>query len=90
VCSTDTLAQGILAEAGQRGLNVPRDVAVMGFGDLSTAAHVHPALSTVRVEGSAIGKLAAESLLARLADKPVAAAPLRIDAGFTIVDRESA
>jgi LacI family transcriptional regulator, gluconate utilization system Gnt-I transcriptional repressor len=91
VCSTDTLAQGILAEAGRRGMNVPRDVAVMGFGDLSTAAHVHPALSTVRVEGAAIGKLAAESLLARLADKPVvAAAPLRIDAGFTIVDRESA
>jgi LacI family gluconate utilization system Gnt-I transcriptional repressor len=30
VCSSDTLAQGVLAEAASRGLRVPNDLAVMG------------------------------------------------------------
>jgi LacI family gluconate utilization system Gnt-I transcriptional repressor len=90
VCSTDTLAQGILAEAAKRGIAIPRDVAVMGFGDLSTAAHVHPSLSTVRIDGASIGRLAAEALLSRLDAKQLAAPALRVDTGFTIIDRESA
>ncbi|SAK87176.1 LacI family transcription regulator [Caballeronia hypogeia] len=91
VCSTDTLAQGVLAEAARRGMAVPRQVAVMGFGDLSTAAHVHPALSTVRIDGAGIGRMAAEALLARLDGRqPAPAAALRVDTGFSIIDRESA
>jgi len=92
VCSSDTLAQGVLAEAASRGWKVPRDVAVMGFGDMSTAAHVYPALSTVRVDGATIGAKTAEALLARLAAdaKPdKARTKLKIDTGFTIVDRQS-
>ncbi|WP_176046506.1 LacI family DNA-binding transcriptional regulator [Burkholderia sp. BCC1644] len=93
VCSSDTLAQGVLAEAASRGLDVPRDLAVMGFGDLSTAAHVHPSLSTVRIDGTTIGAKTAEALLARLAVDAQPGAPankVRIDTGFTIVDRQSA
>jgi len=91
VCSTDTLAQGILAEAASRGVRIPEDVAVMGFGDLSTAAHVHPALSTVRVDGPAIGKTAAEALLGRFgASDSVPITQVRADMGFSIIDRASA
>jgi LacI family transcriptional regulator, gluconate utilization system Gnt-I transcriptional repressor len=90
-CSTDTLAQGVLAEAASRGMTVPQDVAVMGFGDLSTAAAVHPALSTVRVDGAAIGKLAADALLARFDGTSTRERDvLRVDTGFQIIDRESA
>ncbi|WP_233855339.1 LacI family DNA-binding transcriptional regulator [Paraburkholderia sp. HD33-4] len=89
-CSTDTLAQGILADAARRGIGIPQDVAVMGFGDLSTAAHVHPALSTVRIDGATIGRLAAEALLGRLGMQQPSPPRLRVDTGFAIVDRESA
>lgn len=92
VCSSDTLAQGVLAEAASRGLHVPRDLAVMGFGDLSTAAHVYPALSTVRVDGAKIGQKAAEALLSRFADESRPESErlgVRVDTGFTIVDRQS-
>jgi LacI family gluconate utilization system Gnt-I transcriptional repressor len=92
VCSSDTLAQGVLAEAASRGLHVPRDLAVMGFGDLSTAAHVYPALSTVRVDGATIGQKAAEALLSRFADEARPESErlgVRVDTGFTIVDRQS-
>lgn len=90
-CSTDTLAQGILAEAASRGINVPGEIAVMGFGDLPTAAHVHPSLSTVHINGIAIGTLAAQALLRRLTGNTGADdAPYRIDTGFSIIDRQSA
>lgn len=90
VCSSDTVAQGVLAEAASRGVRVPEDLAVMGFGDLSSAAHSHPPLSTVRVDGPRIGCAIAEALLARIADPALARQPLRLDVGFELIERGSA
>lgn len=88
-CSSDTIAQGVLAEAQSRGMAIPGDVAVIGFGDLSFAAATHPSLSTVRIDGSVVGQEAAAALLARLeghgGDRPAV-----IDVGFSIISRESA
>lgn len=89
VCSSDTIAQGILAEAASRGLVVPSDLAVMGFGDLSSAAQVYPALSTVRVDGQHIGDQIARALLERFLYLPGSADPVRVDTGFTLIDRQS-
>lgn len=89
VCSSDTVAQGVLAEAASRGLRVPEDLAVMGFGDLSSAAQVYPALSTVRVDGKLIGDQVARALLDRFEYPASAADPVRVDTGFTLVDRQS-
>ncbi|MDV7213341.1 LacI family DNA-binding transcriptional regulator [Azotobacter beijerinckii] len=89
VCSSDTVAQGVLAEAASRRLEVPRDLAVMGFGDLSSAAHVYPALSTVRVDGVRIGNEVAEALLERFQRRDGEHGPVRIDTGFTLVERAS-
>jgi len=89
VCSSDTVAQGVLAEAASRGMNVPADLAVMGFGDLSSAAQVHPALSTVSVDGKNIGLQVAQALLERFAHPAGSHDPVRIDTGFTLIDRAS-
>lgn len=89
VCSSDTVAQGVLAEAASRGLKVPTDLAVMGFGDLSSAAHVYPALSTVSVDGKTIGLQVAQALLERFENPASAQDPVRIDTGFTLIDRAS-
>ncbi|RMQ40654.1 putative transcription regulator transcription regulator protein [Pseudomonas cichorii] len=89
VCSSDTVAQGVLAEAASRGLRVPEDLAVMGFGDLSSAAQVYPALSTVRVDGKRIGDQVAQALLERFKYPAGSADPVRIDTGFTLIDRQS-
>ncbi|MGO4158397.1 LacI family DNA-binding transcriptional regulator [Cupriavidus sp. YAF13] len=87
-CSSDTLAQGALSEARARGLTVPEQLAVMGFGDLNFAAHTYPALSTVRIDGPAIGRTAAECLLARIDGREVG--ERIIDLGFEVIQRESA
>lgn len=87
VCGSDAIAQGALAEAQSRGMRIPQDLAVMGFGDFDFSAHTFPSLSTVRIDKKAIGTQAAEALLARAAgkilDKKV------IDVGFELVGRQS-
>lgn len=87
ICSSDTIAQGVLAEAASRGIRIPEELAVMGFGDLSSAAQVYPALSTVKVDGLRIGQLTAQALLERFNHTGSGEKPLRVDTGFTLIDR---
>ena len=86
-CANDALATAALRAAADRGIAVPRQVSVLGFGDFDVAAHTRPALSTVRIPGREIGARAAQALLVRL-DGGTPPAP-RIDVGFDIVERES-
>ena len=87
-CSSDVLALGALTEAHARGVQVPRDLRVFGFGDLDFAAHTYPALSTVRIDGTAIGRQAARFIIQRVNGEPV---PQRIvDVGFKLIARASA
>nr|WP_288454226.1 LacI family DNA-binding transcriptional regulator [uncultured Pseudomonas sp.] len=90
VCSSDTLAHGVLVEAAERDIRVPDDLAVMGFGDLNVAAHLQPALTTVRINGTEIGRQAARALLQRLEHPDEKPMKVRIDTGFSIVERQSA
>lgn len=88
ICSIDLLAQGVMAEAQARGLSIPTDIAVMGFGDLEFAAHTHPRLSTVNIDGGRIGLRTAELLLQRI-DGSLARGECAEDVGFNLVVRES-
>ena len=88
VCSSDTLAHGVLTEAMSRGVSVPGQVAVIGFGDLNFAAHTYPPLSTIRVDGRNLGHVAAQALLDRL-DGGDRTRPRVIDTGFELIHRTS-
>ncbi len=87
-CSSDMLALGVLTEAQARGIRVPQQLAVCGFGDLGFARDLHPALTTVRIDGTAIGQLAARFIMDRAEGRAVEQ-PIR-DTGFSIVRRDSA
>ncbi|MGO4307273.1 MULTISPECIES: LacI family DNA-binding transcriptional regulator [unclassified Cupriavidus] len=86
-CSSDQLAQGVMVEARARGLRIPEDLAICGFGDADFAAHTDPSLTTVQVDGASIGTLAARLLLDRCRGEAIAQ-PV-IDVGFRIVERAS-
>lgn len=86
-CSSDQMAQGVITEAQARGLRVPEDLAVCGFGNAEFAAHMVPSLTTVNVDGPQIGQRAAQLILDRWADRPVTQ-PV-VDLGFQIVERGS-
>ncbi|MDM0117208.1 LacI family DNA-binding transcriptional regulator [Variovorax sp. J22R133] len=87
-CSSDLLALGVLVEARTRGIAVPDALAVVGFGDLEFAADLQPALTTVRIDGDAIGRQAARFIIDRAEGRE--GGPPVVDVGFTIVERESA
>jgi len=87
-CSSDSVALGALSEARRRGLAVPEDVAIAGFGDFEMASENGLALTTVRVPGFAIGEEAARLLLQR--GNGQASGRQVIDLGFEIVRRRTA
>ena len=86
-CSSDLLALGVLTEAAARGLSVPERLSVVGFGDLAFAGDTHPALSTVRIDGTGIGRQAARFIVDRAAGRPVG--DKVIDLGFQVIERGS-
>ena len=87
-CSSDLLALGVMTEAQARGIAIPGQLAVVGFGDLEFAADLHPALTTVRIDGTAIGRQAAQFIVDRTEGRAVD--PRIVDIGFSIVERASA
>ncbi len=48
VCANDIMAIAVIAELRARGVAVPREVAVVGFDDLTSAHLTNPPLTTVR------------------------------------------
>ena len=58
--ASDILAIGAMQAISERGLNVPRDISVVGFDDIEFAAFMNPPLSSVRVDAVQIGRLAVE------------------------------
>ncbi len=87
-CSTDLLALGALIEARERGIAVPEQLAVVGFGDHPIAADTSPSLTTVRIDGRRIGTQAAEWIVQRAAGQRV---DDRVqDIGFELITRASA
>lgn len=86
-CSSDALAHGVITEAQARGLRVPQDLAVIGFGDLAFAQHAHPAITTVRIDGTGIGRQAARFIVDRAEGREVEQKV--IDLGFSLIERQS-
>jgi LacI family gluconate utilization system Gnt-I transcriptional repressor len=87
VCSSDWAAHGALDELHHRGLRVPDDVAVIGFGDLGFASELTPALTTVKIDGSVIGRQVVKFLTLRAQAKRIQQ-PV-VDVGFSLEVRQS-
>lgn len=85
--STDMVALGTLMEAQLRGIRVPEDLAVIGFGDFDFACNVSPALTTVRVDHEDIGRRTAGMLIDRI--EGIQPDHLIQDVGFKLVRRQS-
>jgi len=68
VCYNDVVAIGAMLAAARRGLVAGRDIAIVGFDDISEARHVSPALTTIAVDPVELGERAAAMLLERIND----------------------
>ena len=60
----------------------PRAIALVGLGDLQIGRLITPSLSTVRIDGEAIGQTAGRLTASQ-------EGPRRIDLGFTLLTRHT-
>jgi LacI family transcriptional regulator len=86
--ANDVMAIGCLAAFAERGLVLPRDIAVAGFDDIPLAAYVRPALTTMRVPIVELGRSAFVRLAAAIA-QPGATRPAATWLRPELVVRES-
>lgn len=82
----DEMAIGGLAFCQSRGLRVPEDIGIVGWGGMEAASILPKRLTTTMVPTTAIGKAAAEALAARLTGaevREVTVIPTRLVPGET-------
>ena len=73
-CSNDVTAIGVIREAFNAGMSVPRDLSVVGFDDIRLSQFITPPLTTVRMSQAKLARLAfhalAEAVTEGLAKQP--------------------
>ncbi|MEV5506926.1 LacI family DNA-binding transcriptional regulator [Streptomyces orinoci] len=72
VCASDMMALGVIREARRRGLQVPRDVSVVGFDDSPLIAFTDPPLTTIRQPVQSMGQAAVRALLEEIGGESAA------------------
>ncbi len=86
-CANDLLAAGFLIEARTDGLVIPRDLAIIGFGDNDVATQGDPGLTTITFDAETIGRTAGRLVLDRFSG--VTSAEVHRTVPLTIVERGS-
>ncbi len=66
MCANDLIAIGVIEAARDHQLNVPADLAVIGFDDIPTAKHITPRLSTIINPATLVGYACADALMRRI------------------------
>lgn len=83
----DAMAVGGLFYCQSKGLGVPGDIGIAGWGGMEVASVLPQRLTTTHVATEALGKAAAEALIARLREEPcddVIVIPTRLVPGSTV------
>jgi LacI family gluconate utilization system Gnt-I transcriptional repressor len=86
---SDLSAFGALMECHRRGLSVPGDIAIAGFGNYEVAACCHPRITTVDIECYEIGRQAAISLIRTIQEPANPARREQVLTNIRVIERES-
>lgn len=87
-CRDDVAAIGALRALQERGLSIPRDVAVTGWDNISMASFTHPSLTTVAADTPQLAHTALDLLEERISGYAGLGRHREVD--FSLVLRESA
>lgn len=68
-CVSDSPAFGVLTALRERGVQVPSDVGVAGFGNFEVSRYSVPSISTVKVDPAEVGRVAAELVVRLLSEE---------------------
>lgn len=70
-CGSDYMAMGCYQAIAEKGLKIPQDIAVVGYDNQPIASEIFPALTSVELPYSVMGKEAIQSIVARIAHQPL-------------------
>ena len=87
VFANDVPAAGAVLECVRRGIRIPEEMAIVGFGDSDLAVQITPALTTVHVDSLSIGRAAGRMLLAHMRQE--GGKPCAEEIDFRLVLRET-
>lgn len=68
-CASDQVALGLISRLTEAGIQVPKDISVVGFDDIDQAEYCIPRLTTIRQNRQLLGKTAAELMLNALEER---------------------
>lgn len=71
VGATDNISLGVLRYLHERGLKVPEEISVVGFGGYDVGAVVYPALTTIAFDYELMGMKAAQYMLDLIQQQPI-------------------
>lgn len=89
----DSMAVGAGAVLAENGLKVPDDVSIIGYNDIPLTEYLSPPLTTIRLPGYELGRLAAEMIVSLIeggtgkAAESVSIAPTLVVRGTTAPPR---
>lgn len=86
ICASDTIAIGALRAIDELGID-RKEVSIVGFNDINTAKYLNPPLTTVKIDTSLMGKMAAKLILAKMNED--ISRPMRLTCTTNIVERSS-
>lgn len=66
ICNSDVIAFGVLSACKKLGIDVPREMSVIGYDNLEFAEYLDPPLTTLAIPASEMGLRSAEALIANL------------------------
>lgn len=89
LCVSDLSAFGAVMECQRRGMHIPKDVAIAGFGDFEIAAYCHPRITTVNVDCYGIGQQAARRLYQMIRGESQDNGQETILTSYKVIERES-
>ena len=69
LCSNDLTALGVMRKTYELGIQIPKDLSVIGFDDIRLAQFCLPPLTTVQMSQSELARLAFNGLLAQVGTK---------------------
>ncbi len=93
MCVSDMSAFGAIMECHRRGMTVPDDIVVAGFGNFEVSMCCTPTITTVSVDAYCIGLRTGAPLLTALQERDASAAyeiGRRVHVAYKVVARESA
>lgn len=86
-CWHDAAAMHVMRALQSKGYELPRDISIVGFNDLSIANFLSPPLTTVRIEREELGRVAVRRLVER-AQHP-SLAPVQFNVATRLIKRQS-